>query len=189
MILKHMAFKVFLSYSTDPEEQAVVWRLQTLAAAHGIQVYVPYRPEPTTTRPTAKFQLSKEVRSAINKADCVMAVITSRVLPMVQEELCYALGKCKLVIPIVRAGVPNCSSLGMIPRVFLYSPACNAGKVESQIIEFLKEETLSKQNQQAIAALAGVALGMLLLCDLAQRKRPPLPNRRARDRGGRRSLP
>jgi hypothetical protein len=39
-----MAFKVFLSYSIDPEEQAIVWRLQTLAAAHGIEVFVPQRP-------------------------------------------------------------------------------------------------------------------------------------------------
>ena len=36
-----MAFRVFLSYSLDPTEMALAWRLQTLAAAHGIEMYVP----------------------------------------------------------------------------------------------------------------------------------------------------
>jgi hypothetical protein len=34
-----------LSYSLDPTEMALAWRLQTLAAAHGIEMYVP-RMEP-----------------------------------------------------------------------------------------------------------------------------------------------
>lgn len=41
-----MAFRVFLSYSINPEEQVIVWRLQTLAAASGIYVYVPFRTQP-----------------------------------------------------------------------------------------------------------------------------------------------
>jgi hypothetical protein len=36
-----MAFRVFLSYSLDPAEMALAWRLQTLAAAYGIEMYVP----------------------------------------------------------------------------------------------------------------------------------------------------
>jgi len=44
-----MAFKIFLSYSTDPEENPIVWRLQTLAASHGIHMYVPQRSEPGLT--------------------------------------------------------------------------------------------------------------------------------------------
>ncbi|HEV2387676.1 MAG TPA: hypothetical protein VGS20_10525 [Candidatus Acidoferrales bacterium] len=38
-----MALKVFLSYSLEPEQPVVVWRLQTLAAANGVQLYVPSR--------------------------------------------------------------------------------------------------------------------------------------------------
>src|ERR1019366_5219329 len=36
-----MAFRVFLSYSLEAAEMALAWRLQTLAAAHGIEMYVP----------------------------------------------------------------------------------------------------------------------------------------------------
>ena len=35
-----MAFRVFLSYSLDPAEMALAWRLQTLAAAHDIEIHV-----------------------------------------------------------------------------------------------------------------------------------------------------
>jgi hypothetical protein len=38
-----MAFRVPLSHSLDPAEQALAWRLQTLAAAHGIELFVPQR--------------------------------------------------------------------------------------------------------------------------------------------------
>ncbi len=61
-MVEHMAFKVFLSYSTDPEEQAVVWRLQTLAAVHGIQVYVPYRLERSSFRWPQSFNFHKRSR-------------------------------------------------------------------------------------------------------------------------------
>jgi nucleoside 2-deoxyribosyltransferase len=164
-----MAFEVFLSYSTGPEEQVVVWRLQTLAAAHDIQVYVPYRPERTGFRPTAEPQLSQEATNAIDAAGCVLAIITSRVAPVVQQELSYALGKGKPVIPIVQAGVRDGSLLSMFPQVFVYSPAGNTGEVESQIIEFLKQWKLSKENQQAITALVAVGLGMLLLSGLSKK--------------------
>jgi len=30
-----MAFKVFISYSSNADEQSVVWRLQTLACSNG----------------------------------------------------------------------------------------------------------------------------------------------------------
>jgi hypothetical protein len=36
-----MPFRVFLSYSLDPTEMALAWRLQILVAAHGIEMYVP----------------------------------------------------------------------------------------------------------------------------------------------------
>jgi hypothetical protein len=98
-----------------------------------------------------------------------MAIISRLVTPLVQEELSYALGKCKLVIPIVQAGVRDVSLLGMVPRVFLYSAGANTGEAQSQIIEFLKEGNLSKKNQRAIAALAVVGLGMLLLSGLPKK--------------------
>jgi hypothetical protein len=42
------------------------------------------------------------VQHAIDRADCVLAIITAAASEMVQNELSYALDRRKLVIPIVR---------------------------------------------------------------------------------------
>ena len=80
-----MAFRVFLSYSLDPAEMALAWRLQTLAAAHAIEMYVPQHG--AGTAPPGAVT----VVQAIDRADCVLAIITTSVSEMVQSELAYAL--------------------------------------------------------------------------------------------------
>src|ERR1700690_4279082 len=69
-----MAFRVFLSYSLDPTEQAIAWRLQTLAAAHGIEMYVPQRTSPAPS----PLDLPAGIRKAIEKSDCVLAIIATK---------------------------------------------------------------------------------------------------------------
>ena len=89
-----MPFKVFLSYSTDPEESAIVWRLQTLAASNGIQMFVPRRAGIRAPSGRRNVPLvSDEVRAAIENADCVLAIIASRTGPAVERELNYALAR------------------------------------------------------------------------------------------------
>jgi len=95
-IVSTMAFRVFLSYSLDPAELALAWRLQTLAAAHGIEMYVPQHGNGGAAAGAATVQ------QAIDRADCVLAIITTAVSQIVQHELRYALKRQKLVIPIVR---------------------------------------------------------------------------------------
>lgn len=165
-----MAFKVFLSYSTDPEENAIVWRLQTLAASHGIQVFVPQRPgskAPSTRRnvPT----VSDEVRLAIDNSDCVLAIITNRTGPAVERELNYALGQRKLIIPIVEEGVDDHSFLNKFSRVFFFSRLNgDPGRLESEILGFLREQKVNKENRQALGALVAIGTGLLLLSSLAK---------------------
>ncbi|MCC6364989.1 MAG: hypothetical protein IT165_15840 [Bryobacterales bacterium] len=64
-----MAFRVFLSYSLDPADMALVWRLQTLSAAHGIEMYVPQRagamPAPGAVT----------VEQVIDRADCILGIV------------------------------------------------------------------------------------------------------------------
>lgn len=115
-----MALKVFLSYSTEPEENVIVWRLQTLAAASGIQVFVPQRRGGKLPSSPAVF-LSDQVRHAIEQADCVLAIITARTGPAVEKELNYALAKNKPIIPIVEEGVADGSFLAQFSRVFRFS--------------------------------------------------------------------
>ena len=155
-----MAFRVFLSYSLDPTEMALAWRLQTLAAAHAIDMYVPQHANGGAAAGATAVQ------QAIDRADCVLAIMTTASSQMVQHELRYALERQKLVIPIVRADLASHPLLAGFPRVFTFSPWDNPGPVESQIVEFLKEQKLTREKQQTIGALAALGLGLLVLFSL-----------------------
>jgi nucleoside 2-deoxyribosyltransferase len=157
-----MGFRVFLSYSLDPAEMALAWRLQTLAAAHGIEMYVPQHAV------SGNGPVTATVQQAIDRADCVLAIITTAATPMVQNELGYALERRKLVIPIVRTDLAGHPILGWFPRVFTFSAWDNPGTVETQIVEFLKEQQLTKDKQQTISALAALGLGLLVLFALGR---------------------
>src|SRR5579863_7202569 len=109
-----MAFKVFLSCGTDPNEQVAAWRLQTLATAYGMHVSVPNRNGPQTRG------ITDQIRRAIDQSDCVLAIITEKVGDVVAHELNYAASKGKLIVPVVREGI-SVSTLGTMP-VFYFSP-------------------------------------------------------------------
>src|ERR1700733_10702278 len=132
-----MAFRVFLSYSLDLPEMALAWRLQTLAAAHGIEMSVPQHGVGKAAPGAVTVQ------QAIDRADCVLAIITSTASQMVQDELAYALERRKIVIPIVRTDLAA-HLPAQFPRVFTFAPWDNPGAVETQIVEFLKEQQLTK---------------------------------------------
>ncbi len=160
-----MAFRVFLSYSLDPSEQALAWRLQTLAAAHGIEMYVPQYGVTSLSRAARPT-----IQNAIDRSDCVLAIITAKANSNVQNELRYALAKQKLVIPIVHSEFAKHPLLAKFHPVFIFSEGDNPGKVESEIVEFLKkQEQLSKEKQQALGALAALGLGLLVLFALSEK--------------------
>lgn len=161
-----MAFKVFLSHSTDPNEQAIVWRLQTLAVAHGISLFVAPEFAPPLRR--GPLMLSERVAEAIDSADCVLAIITSATGPAVEKELDYALAKKKLIIPIVEQGVHDEAFVKKLNPVFYFSRLDDPGKVETQVIEFLKRQKVAKENLQAVGALVAIGLGLLLLSELSR---------------------
>jgi TIR domain len=158
-----MAFRVYLSHSLDPAEAALAWRLQTLATAHGIEMFVP-------NYDVAPAPVAVSIQNAIDRADCVLAVITTAANLNVQNELRYALEKRKLVIPIVRSDLQGHPLLAQFPRVFTFSPWDNPGSVETQIVDFLKEQQVAKDKQQAIGALAAVGLGLLVLFSLSNKE-------------------
>lgn len=163
-----MAFKVFLSYSLDPAEQALAWRLQTLAAAHGIEMYVPPRGPGVPPQAVA----ASVVQNAIDRSDCVLAILTAKASPEVQKELRYAFGKGKVVIPIVHSDFAQSPLLAQFPsqQVFKFSPWANPGKVETDVIQFLKGQNLSKENRQKAGGLVALGIGLLLLFSLTEKK-------------------
>jgi hypothetical protein len=69
-----MAFKVFLSYGMDPDEQVAAWRLQTLATSYGMHVSVP-------NRNGGGEAVDTQVQRAIDQSDCVLAMINGNIGP------------------------------------------------------------------------------------------------------------
>src|SRR5579864_2351680 len=150
-----MAFKVFLSCGTDPNEQVAAWRLQTLATSYGMHVSVPNRNGPL------RAGIADQVRRAIDQADCVLAIITENIGPAVAHELNYALSKGKLIVPVVQEGINVPSALEKL-SVFRFSP-WNSTQTEVGVIDFLKKQKVSKENLQSMAALILAGLGVFLL--------------------------
>ena len=105
-------------------------------------------------------------QKAIDRADCVLAIITTAPGATVQDQLRYALKKRKLVIPIVRAELHPVPVIARPPRIFTFSPSDAPGTIETRINQFLKDQQVAKEEQQAIGALAALALGLLTLVSL-----------------------
>jgi len=156
-----MVFKVFLISGTDPSEQVAAWRLQTLASSYGMHVSVPNR------NGSMKAGLIDQVRRAIDQSDCVLAIITGNIGPSVAAELNYALTQGKLIVPAVREGIALPPALQTLP-LFQFSPS-NTGEVETRVVEFLKQQKLSKESVQSIGAFVLAGLGVFLLAALAEK--------------------
>ena len=77
----------------------------------------------------------------------MLAIITAEANASVEGELRYALAKHKLVIPIVHSSLANRPLVAQFPRVFTYSPQENPGKLEAEVVEFLKAQRLSKEKR------------------------------------------
>jgi hypothetical protein len=161
-----MSLRVFLSFSVDPEEQVLIWRLQTLATAQGVEVYVPLW---QITESRRGEPLPQVVRNAIDRADCVLAIITSRTGPKVRNELNFALERNKLIIPLVERSVPVPAFFSHLPKVFHFTQGEAPGKLESDVLAYLKEQQINKENRQALGAVIAIGLGLLVLSALNQK--------------------
>ena len=156
-----MAFRVFLSYSLDPAEIALAWRLQTLAAAHGIEMYVPQHGAGNNGPGAGTME------QAIDRADCVLAIITTAASQMVQNELGYALEREKLVIPIVRTDLAGNPLLAAVSAgLYLLSVGQSRRQSRPRSWSSSKSKQLTKEKQQTIGALAALGLGLLVLFSL-----------------------
>jgi TIR domain len=159
-----MSLNVFLSFSVDPDDQAIIWRLQTLAAAHGIHLYVPLW---QAVRHASPGQLPPIVKAEIDGADCVLAIITRRTTAAVKNELNYALSKQKVIVPLVEESVRVPPIFGK-HRVFRFVSGEASGDLESKVVEFLKEQQVNKERRQAVGAVVAIGLGLFALSALSQ---------------------
>lgn len=159
-----MSLKVFLSFSVDPDDQVLIWRLQTLATAQGIDMYIPVWQVTENRRPGVLPQI---VRTSIDKADCVLAIITSRTSTKVRDELAYAFEKHKLIVPLVERSVVLPAFFKRLP-VFRFTQNEPPGRLETHVIEFLKQQQFKKEARQQLGAVIAIGLGLFALSALTQ---------------------
>ncbi len=147
-----MGYTSFISYNTSQDEQVVVYRLQTLASASGITVLLPQR---------NGSLLSNETKQRIDLADSVIAFLTSNLSTQVKQELAYAEGRNKLIVPIYEKGasIRGLKNLEWIE----YDPKNDTpGSVEKEVLQFLKDRKKEKNNRE-VALLVVLGIGLLAL--------------------------
>lgn len=149
-----MPYTAFISYNTTPEEQVFIYRLQTLALASDISVLLPQR---------NGHILSNETKTRINGSNVVLAFLTAKLTPEVREELGYAQGKGKLIIPIYETGVRLTNDFKQQYKWIEYNPDKNTpGDIERKVVEMLKELKKEKQNKDVVL-LTVLGIGLLAL--------------------------
>jgi len=162
-----MSFKVFLSHSASPEDQPVVWRLQTLASSYGIELYVPPRGagfDKLKSRHRAFTWVG--VKRELDRSDCVIALITTTITSNTQKELAYGLERKKLIVPILGPTVDSTKLQTQFPSCFQFHLYEDPGRVATEVMNYLskqKMQKMDKEAKQAVAALVAIGVGMLLL--------------------------
>ena len=157
-------YRVFLSYNanTNRDEMVAVWRLQTLAAASGLQVYVPTPVQRSDWKAIARM---------IDDSDSVIAFLTKRATAQVIKELEYALNHQKLVIPIVEKATSASPIMPLLQqsgyRIFELDTK-KPGEMENELAKFLREKRISKDARESLLALAGTFIGLYLLQQLTE---------------------
>jgi len=148
-----MPYTAFISYSTTDEHQAFIYRLQTLAAASDINVLLPQRNGQLITN---------ETRHRIENANCVIVFLTSKVNSYVREELAYAEGKGKLIIPIYEKGVKIPATYQALPWIEYNPKTDTPGSIEREVLDVLKKQKKEKENKEALI-LTALGIGLLAL--------------------------
>jgi len=105
------ALTIFLSYNLTDEELVVIWRLQTLAAAHGLTLFVPHPQDRQGKR------ISRATEQMIDASNLVVAFCTRQFSDRVTQEINHAIQRGRPVLLILEVGVeppPNLKQFSVV---------------------------------------------------------------------------
>jgi hypothetical protein len=152
-----VTYRLFISHSAA--DGAVVESLQAHAEAIGFSTYLYERES------EAGNSLSGKIQSAIRASDAVLALLTDATAASayVHQEIGYALGLRKLVVPLVDRKLES-PPLAMLQGTE-YIPIDVAAPAEAtaQLTQSLYRWRGAKDNQQLVMTVVLVALLVLLL--------------------------
>jgi hypothetical protein len=160
-----MPFKVFLSFSFNPDDIRFVDSLATYGRHYGMELY---RADQHSTYGKA---VSLKVTEAIRACDCLVAILTESSVrsPWVNQEIGIAHDNGKLIIPVVENGVkPNGILEG---REYLAFYPSNHGWTVHRAVSYLaglKFKKEKRERQNAIGWGIVVLLGILGIASLSE---------------------
>jgi len=150
-----MAFKVFISHSTA--DLGLVYQLKYWLEVNGIETYL------AEAHPQPGVGLSEKISAAIDRSNCVIAVLTSDGVrsQWVNQEIGYAKKAGKIVVPLVEQGVPH---TGFVQGVE-YVPFTREDPTDavSRIVKRLTDLKAAKEVQDKMIAGFLILLGLLAL--------------------------
>lgn len=173
---------IFVTYNPNSEfEQTLAVRLHTIGVASGFRMYLP-------DRFNSERLLDEETQSRINRSDYVVMFSTSPLSSIVKQEIDYAYNilndKSKIIVVYDRQRGKNLT--GEITNHFtaFYLDQFNRkqDQILTQIINTIQNKEIfnqskqiaklekEKANSQALAALFGIGLGLLILGSAASSK-------------------
>lgn len=158
-----MPYQIFISHSQ--QDMALVRWIQRNLGQIGIETLV------AEDWLRLGSTLSDKVRQMIERCDCVMVILTrrSQVSSYVHQEVGYALGLGKPVIPLVERGVPN-NVLAMLGGLeyFPFDLAVPSNTPWEKLFHYLSDLARAKQTGSWLFGL-GVAVSILLLLHSTQK--------------------
>lgn len=152
-----MAYKVFISHST--RDQGLVIALANLLTKFGVEVFL------------AEWYLSpgepldKKVFSQIEKADCVVVLLTRNGIRSnwVHQEIGYAIKVGKPIIPLVEKGVTPKDLAALQGKEYIEYDPLESQRALIKASTYVKTLKLKKEEQEKTLLIVGGILALLLL--------------------------
>jgi len=155
-----MGFNVFISHSMHPEDADALYSIANMLRQHGISSYV------AEWDPKYGKQLSAKVKQAINEADVTLVILTdwSSRSAYVNQEIGYAEDRTR-IIPLVEKGVEIKGFL--VGKEYAEFDRNDSKKSMKNVIRFLRDLKLKKENAEILGWVVIGGLGLLGLASLA----------------------
>ncbi|MDP2168473.1 MAG: toll/interleukin-1 receptor domain-containing protein [Thermodesulfovibrionales bacterium] len=153
-----MAYSVFISHST--KDRGLVIALAHLLEKFGARVFVAeWYLSPGTP-------LDKKISEQINKSDCMVVLLTRSGIRSnwVQQEVGYAVGAGKTIIPLVEKGTGTKDLGALQGREYIEYDISEPMSALSKVSDYIKHLKLKKeQKENTLLVLGGITALLLLL--------------------------
>jgi len=159
-----MPYTVFISHAVGPDDYPLVVTIANLIYQNGMQAFV------AEWNWQAGATVAQKVESQIEASDAVLAIITPNYTraSFANQEIGYAYAKKKLIIPLIEAGT-NVSGFLYIQDKLEFNRTSFVQTARS-LLAFLNEKKLKKENEQALANLVLLGLGIWILNEMSKEK-------------------